>query len=648
MKTQSHILKNIALLTTSIIICVSTSFAQDSRCLCAPNNDEFYVLPEGAVEYSISKTDIDKTMYADGGGSIDVNGGTDTLHLMGAGKTYSLSGNFNKSPVILIHEGVTVEITKDNINSLHIYNRGTITRDGNLRTNEGSKIVNSGTIKVIGAFGDLNGSFINYGYINAQKVGSIQSGVPSCMGNSAIIEADFIGDLNAKFGNVESGGTFIVGKEIKVNRDNVFDLADELTIYLKEEATESPLRSENLAKWGKVTFKDISELNTSCNFFPTISPTTFKANEATTFTASVRGGGSFPAGAKIHWLVNDVMVEDTDDTKIDSDGITFTYGNPEITDKISFVVEVGSGENRCVKSSNGVTMSPTINTPTVTLQQIGKDDFNVCTPSDPSVRIPIEAIAKHAGFMPKFKWTLNGDDNAAITIDSTNKCPFTFANLPTDAQNATITVELITHFGSAGSCEGNVYQPSAKITDSQEISLSGSVTSPEFNLITSICSLSGTSSIDLSKYVGTPISGTFSGEGVSGNSFTPTRIGKYEITYEGTEGDCIGSTTKSINVYDLPTPQLTATTSNSIANVTLTTTALSNVTSVEFQYRQSGSSEWKKIETKTESPYTVTKQLGNGNWEFQSILTSDYGCSISSEPQTVVIQCSDCITPSDK
>jgi len=107
-------------------------------------------------------------------------------------------------------------------------------------------------------------------------------------------------------------------------------------------------------------------------------------------------------------------------------------------------------------------------------------------------------------------------------------------------------------------------------TGSNTISISVTTTpTPQFASVSSpLCSSAGAVTLNA-----TPTGGTFSGTGVTGNTFTPSQAatGSNTITYTATQNGCSGSTTTAIVVNAPPSPSISPVGSvcNNTANVTL-------------------------------------------------------------------------------
>ncbi|MDR2962919.1 MAG: hypothetical protein LBU90_04705 [Bacteroidales bacterium] len=626
-----------------VISGILNGYGQDSRCLCIPNNDADYVLPSNCTEYTNGTNPIYGVRCATQGGDISLAYLQDnaTLHLTNPNVTYTITTGGNYHASVYIHEGVNVIISFATLNKIYLFNRGTITRTGNLGINGGGSIANSGIMNISGQFGNIDGDFTNQGKLSCGQFGSIQGqNDPMCMGNGSIVTTKKFGDINGKFGNVKGGGTIFVTESFgNFNATNTFDVADELTICIAP-GVSLPSQAPNTTspRWGKAKLMlNCTNANAGCDFFPTISPTTFTVGNSTTFTA-----GGVPSGATIYWLINDNPVDG-------ENGTTFTH-TPALTDRIAFAVYKGD----CKKMSNGVTMSQTHFDPKVSIDWMDGEEtitgtnsssITVCTVDN---AINLRATPQYAGLFPQYKWTSSkGKDSGPLSSDKRN-CPFT-----SFVDGEVVTVTMLADIGLSGDACNSV--AANEITASLTITVgSGGNIEAVLNPLPSFCSTSA-AAIDLSQYAASlsaPLSGAFSGNGVSGTTFSPSTagVGTHVITYTVTNEDskCSGSTTESITVANIANPALSVSFSETdISQVILTATlaSIDYATGVQFQYRAKGSTQWTNIgsvQTIAGTQYTATQSLAKGSYEFRAVLSTSLACEVSSAIKTGIIRCVNC------
>ena len=76
-----------------------------------------------------------------------------------------------------------------------------------------------------------------------------------------------------------------------------------------------------------------------------------------------------------------------------------------------------------------------------------------------------------------------------------------------------------------------------------------------------------------STLTGNPAGGTFSGTGISGNTFTPATAGTYDIIYTYDDNGCIGADTQTVTVHQLPVVSINPATAEICPGDTITLTA---------------------------------------------------------------------------
>ncbi len=142
------------------------------------------------------------------------------------------------------------------------------------------------------------------------------------------------------------------------------------------------------------------------------------------------------------------------------------------------------------------------------------------------------------------------DNNAAVTLTS-NQAGGTFSGPGiTDNGNGSASFDPAaagqgTHTITFSYTDGNGCSNST----SQQTTVGAGATVSFSGLAASYC-------YDVENVVtltGSPAGGTFSGNGISGNTFTPSVTGTYDITYTYDNGSCISTSVQSVTVFE-PTP----------------------------------------------------------------------------------------------
>lgn len=644
---KNHIFKKIVLSGIVVISGILNGYGQESACLCQPDNDTDYVVPTNATAYS-SSPKIENGVWVASTGGITITNDFNTngiLHLTGTGQTYTLNTGSANSGTIYVHEGVTLIIAMEGLNGLNIYNRGSIISNGKLSKN-GATFVNAGVVHIRGEFGPFSGAFSNYGIITVDDKFSLNGGGnPLCWGDGAIMNVGTFGDINGNFGGIGGGGTINVTTGFGAqNNSNAFDLAEELVICATDGAT-LPTPSQN---W-TVTIQEDCHAS-DCNFFPTISPTTFKVGVPNTFTAALRGE-ALTENDIIYWLVNDNLIKTGNSTDA-----TFEFTPGGDTDKVRFIIERGD----CKKMSNGVTMSTaaSVDAPGIELDwkdgTITNDTIKVCS----TANITVEAFSRNAGLYPQYQWKINNGGFSPATLNKDT----TFA--PAELNDGDmIIVQLIPDVAMGGLCNGGEesYPTDWILTDTLWIKTVSPAPPTFTKSFPSICAYS-TPPLDLNEFV-SPEGGTFSGYGVSGsefildNAYTNATI---PITYTLTDSEtgCESSAIQDIVIGLIPYPELNVSFPGNIFNVHLncSTWDIDKIETVTFQYRKKGSDIWLDIITSTvdgSSTVDITdssdgkkistdKTLTSGTWEFRAIFTTPLGCTVTTKTELGVIRCADC------
>lgn len=143
-------------------------------------------------------------------------------------------------------------------------------------------------------------------------------------------------------------------------------------------------------------------------------------------------------------------------------------------------------------------------------------------------------------------WNITYTINGTPTSHTVNSSPYTIPFANTTPNTYTIALSAL----SDAHCNGTIITEQSVIT----IQANPSIT---FNDLPHRCS-NGTA-VSLDTYV-SPSGGTFSGNGVTGSSFTPAEslIGEQTIQYSVTQNGCTSTAQNSIQVYALPSVNPTA------------------------------------------------------------------------------------------